>query len=239
MATLLRALHAPKEGNSEAQYEDAFAHTPLDGETFTVAVADGASSAGFARDWACLLVRAFTDSAFPEGDTEAADAVAALGRDWRESVGGRATSWHAQEKLESGSAATLLVVTWDRAKGTWNARSVGDVCVFLVRGNRLRYAFPLTKARKFDDRPALVSTEAGARSPMPGVVRYIERFEAGDRFLLMTDALAAYFLAEFEAKRKPWNDLPETSEALGPWLKARRDDGRIKNDDVTLVDITV
>jgi hypothetical protein len=55
----------------------------------------------------------------------------------------------------------------------------------------------------------------------------------------MTDALAAYFLTEFEAKRKPWNDLPETPEALVPWLKARRDDGRIKNDDVTLVDITV
>jgi len=239
MATLFRALSAPKEGNSEAQYEDAFAHTPLDGETFTVAVADGASAAGFAREWACLLVRAFTDGELPAGDAEAAEAVAALGRDWRESVGGRATSWHAQEKLESGSAATLLVVTWDRAKGTWSARSVGDVCVFLVRGKRLRYAFPLTKARKFDDRPALVSTEVGARSPMPDLVRYVERFEEGDRFLLMNDALAAYFLTEFDAKRRPWNDLPETPEALGPWLKVRRDAGRIKNDDVTLVDVTV
>jgi hypothetical protein len=237
--TTLRAMHAPKEGNSEAQYEDAFAHTPLEADVFTVAVADGASSAGFAREWADLLVRAFVAVPFPASDAEAADAVAALGRDWRESVGGRATSWHAQEKLEHGSAATLLVVTWDRTRGTWEARSVGDVCVFLVRSNRLRFAFPLTKARKFDDRPALLSTEVGPRLPAPGVVRYVERFEAGDRFLLMTDALAAYFLAEYEARRRPWVELPETPEALGPWLKVRRDEGRIKNDDVTLVDVTV
>jgi penicillin-binding protein 2 len=50
-----------------------------------------------------------------------------------------------------------------------------------------------------------------------------------------TDALAAYFLAEFEAKRKPWGDLPRTAGDLEPWLKVRRDSGRIKNDDVTLV----
>jgi hypothetical protein len=235
----LRALHAPKEGNSQAQYEDAFAHTLLDGDTITIAVADGASSAGFAREWANLLVRAFIERPFPTSDTEAADIVAALGRDWRESVGGRAVSWHAQEKLDSGSAATLLVATWDRGKGIWEARSVGDVCLFLVRAGRLRYAFPLTKARKFDDRPALLSTEVGPRTPQPRFVRYVERFEAGDRFLLMTDALAAYFLAEFEAKRKPWADLPETPEALGPWLKARREEGRMKNDDVTLVDVIV
>jgi hypothetical protein len=238
MATLC-ALHAPKEGNSEAQYEDAFAHTPLHEDIFTIALADGASSAGFAREWANLLVHAFTHAPFPASDTEAAEVITALGRDWRESVGGRATSWHAQEKLDSGSASTLLVVTWHRGQGVWEARSVGDVCVFLVRGNRLRYAFPLTKARKFDDRPALLTTEIGPRTPLPRVVRYTERFEEGDRFLLMTDALAAYFLGEFEAKRKPWTDLPRTPDAFTLWLKSHREGGQMKNDDVTLVDMTL
>ena len=68
-----------------------------------------------------------------------------MGRTWRAQVEHRATSWYAQEKLPHGSSAALLVVTWDLAARTWEARAVGDVCVFLVRGNKLRYAFPLTK----------------------------------------------------------------------------------------------
>jgi len=61
----------------------------------------------------------------------------------------------------------------------------------------------------------------------------------GDRFLLLTDALAAYFLQEFEAKRRPWDDLPLTDAALADFIKTRRDKGSLKNDDVTLVEITL
>jgi hypothetical protein len=216
MATL-RTLFAPKEGNTEAQYEDAFAvfpeHLPEStstetAERFTIAVADGASSAVFARAW-------------------------------HSEVGGKATTWHAQEKMQHGSSATLLVVTWDCHKKTWESCSVGDVCIFLVRRNKLRFAFPLTKSTKFSDRPTLLTTEIGARQPMPNVTRYTEKYEDGDRFLLMSDAIAQHFLAEFEAKRKPWNDLPETREALTAYLKARRDSGALHNDDVTIVDLVI
>jgi hypothetical protein len=240
MATF-RALTAPKEGNSDGQYEDAWAVSPEDGggDRLTVAVADGASSAVFAREWAMMLARNFAVTGFPAADADAAQAVRALGREWRALVGGKATTWHAQEKMEHGSSATLLVVTWDRNAKTWSSCSVGDVCVFLVRRNKLRFAFPLTKSAKFSDRPTLLTTEIGVRQPMPPVTRYVEKYEDGDRFLLMTDALSQHFLAEFEAKRKPWNDLPETPDALTAYLKARRDSGALHNDDVTLIDLTV
>ncbi|MDX1933412.1 MAG: protein phosphatase 2C domain-containing protein [Capsulimonadales bacterium] len=237
--TNLRTLFAPKDGNTEAQYEDASACTPTDLPVFTVAVADGASSAVYARDWAQRLVGHFTEHPFPVGDADVWRAVALEGAAWLRSVEERATTWHAQEKIENGSEATLLVVTFDRERLLWEARSIGDNCVFLVRRNKLRYAFPLTKSTKFDDRPPLVSTRAGQMRKLPPVVRYSEKFESGDRFLFMTDALASWFLAEFEAKRKPWNQLPETPEAFRTFLKTERDAGRLKNDDVTLIDLLV
>jgi hypothetical protein len=236
----VRAAHAPKEGNSEEEYEDAFACSaaePLEGaDRLTVALADGASSAVFARQWAQLLVTTFAaDIPFPPDDAGAREAVARLGGVWREAVTGRARSWYAQEKLPAGSSAALLVADWDGERGTVCARAVGDVCLFLVRQDRLRFGFPLTKSGQFGDRPALLSTEP--RADAPPILRFETPLEAGDRCLLMTDALAAYFLAEFEARRKPWDTLPLDGEAFAPWLKRQRDSGAIKNDDVTVVEV--
>lgn len=232
-------LAAPKEGNSDEQYEDGHAVSSLDGEHFTVALSDGASSAIFAREWAALLSGAWVENGFPLSDADAGATVARLAQTWLAQVQDRATSWHAQEKLQSGSAATLLVVTWDRTAHTWSASALGDVCVFLVRKNRLRFAFPLTKSTKFDDRPTLVSTRMGSQLSLPATVRYTEAYEDGDRFLLMTDALSQWFLSEYEAKRKPWNQLPTDEVAFTALLKTERDAGRLKNDDVTLLEVTL
>lgn len=235
----VRVLCAPKEGNTDDQYEDACAFTPAESGTdgiLTVALADGASSAIFARQWAGLLTEAFgTGEPFPTENSEFAAKVAELGRKWRGEVEGKATTWHAQEKLASGSSSTLLVVTWYRDEMRWEARSIGDVCLFVVRQERLKFAFPVTRSAKFGDRPELLSTEE--KKAAPKVVRFGAAYESGDRFLLMTDALSAWFLGQWERKRKPWNDLPTTEEALGPWLKKHRDSGELKNDDVTIVDI--
>jgi hypothetical protein len=234
----LKALYAPKEGNSDAQYEDAFAVSSVDSPVFTVALADGASSAGFARDWAERLTKTFVAAnGFPDTDDEAAAIIAHLGREWRETAAEKAVSWHAQEKLENGSAATLLVVTFDTVARTWKARAMGDICIFLIRKEKLRYAFPLTRAAQFNDRPTLLSTEIGSRVLMPVAIRYEEKYEPGDRFLLMTDAFSQWFLKEFESRRRPWNDFPTTQLALASWLKPRRDKGLMKNDDVTLLDL--
>jgi hypothetical protein len=246
----LLALCAPKEGNSTEQYEDAYAYTLLAGNNASdppdfreakypvrVALADGASSAVFAREWAELLVTTFAEHGFPPTDTEAAQTIAALGHTWRARTEGKATAWWAQEKMTTGSAATLLVVTWDREHLLWEAVSVGDVCVFLVRNNRLRYGFPLTRSAGFSDRPELISTEIGSRATLPPVVRYVEQYQEGDRFLLMTDALSHYFLSQFEKRQRPWNRLPQSTEELHRWLHIERDSGALKNDDVTLIDI--
>ena len=243
----LRALYAPKEGSTDAQYEDAWAASEA-GEAsglvaatpqLTVAVSDGASAAIFARDWARRLVAAFTTGEIGADATEAQIQEIAVreGALWRVEAEKKATSWHAQEKLHTGSAATLLVITLAADKRTWAAFAVGDVCLFVVRGGRLKYAFPVPKAAAFDDRPALLSTEA--RAPFPIVKRFGTAIETGDRFLLMTDALAAWFLTDCEKKRRPWETLPADPEAFAALVQGERDAAKMKNDDATLIEVQV
>jgi hypothetical protein len=242
-----RALYAPKEGSSDAQYEDAWAASEA-GEAsglvtaspnLTVAVSDGASAAVFARDWARRLTAAFTTGEVGADATEAqiGEIAAREGGLWRVEAEKKATSWHAQEKLENGSAATLLVMTLSSDERRWDAFAVGDVCLFVVRGGKLKYTFPVTKSTGFDDRPALLSTEA--RATLPPVKRFGNVIEAGDRYLLMTDALAAWFLTDFENKRLPWQTLPSDPDAFTAFVQKERDAAKMKNDDATMIEIQV
>ena len=233
----LRVLHAPKEGNTEEQYEDAYAHTPLEGASqLTVALADGASSALFAREWANLLTSTFaTPDGLPATDAEAFDQISQLGKTWNEQVGGRALKWYDQEKMASGSSAALLVARFDSEAKRLKAACVGDACLFIVRGDKLRYGFPVTKSRAFGDRPDLLTTGEAAR--LPRIVRWEAAMEPGDRYFLLTDALAAWFLTRHEARGKSWDELPQSEAVLEKWLKERRDKALLKNDDVTLIEI--
>ena len=239
MFTVSRILYAAKEGNTDQQYEDAFAvcDSALPGR-FTVAVSDGASSAGYAREWANRLVQDFAkDEPFP-AETAFFARVLALGEEWRGQVSGGATSWYAQEKLESGSAATLLVATFDDDTKTLSASCVGDVCLFVIRRDKLRFGFPVTRSKGFSNRPDLLSTEdIGTRRP-PTLLQFATTIEPGDRFFFLTDAIAQYFLARFETRReKPWHTLPQTQAELAPWLQEKRESGELKNDDVTILEV--
>ena len=246
MRLQLHSLHAPKEGNTDAEYEDAFAGSELPGEssdgappTFVAAVADGASSSVFARQWARLLVDEFTSAALT--DDEAAERIALLGFQWREQVASEELPWYAQEKLTQGAHAALLVVCWNLSARTWSARAIGDACLFVLRDNTLHYAFPIAHSRAFDNRPTLLSTETASQSadPLPPFHTADGAIEDGDRFLLMTDALAAWFLAETEAGRSPWATLPVEQLPFEAWLQECRNNGTMRNDDVTLIAVSL
>lgn len=233
----VRALTAPKDGNSEEQYEDAWA---LSEEQPVLAVADGASAAVYARQWAELLVADFAQTPPFSADNEVFwERVTALGAQWQQSVGTGATSWYAQEKLPQGSQASLLVVSVEPESRQLHALSVGDVCLFLVAQDKLHYAFPLTKSKQFNTHPGLVATDPAALKDRPEPIRFTTKLPpAPVRLFACTDAVAAWFLLEFERKRQPWNTLP-TDTIFPAWLKGTRDSGALKNDDVTIIELEV
>ncbi|MBS2964943.1 hypothetical protein KGA66_17940 [Actinocrinis puniceicyclus] len=255
-------LWQPKAGSSEAEYEDAW-HAP-DGGTWahalTVAVADGASESMLAGAWAADLARAVGALAGRDLDAGVfAERICAAAARWpvrvkryirRRQRAGRPLAWYEEAKVGQGAYATLLGVSFRSAEasvpeppehgggGTWTAAALGDTCCFQVRGSALVAAFPVLSSADFDTGPHL----AGTREPRRDLLeqRTVTRrgtWLPGDVFYLATDAAAQWFLAGFEAGRRPWRELDAAMSEPDPsrWLDTLRAERRIRNDDVTVL----
>ncbi|GAA4635877.1 protein phosphatase 2C domain-containing protein [Actinoallomurus vinaceus] len=256
MRTSVATFSTHKDGGAAADYEDAAASNPsvpdddeVPGEQITVAVADGASESLLAGRWARLLVEEFSQAEpLTDGSAFAAIAIRAAKR-WRgvyttyvdeRLAGGRPIRWYEEPGLARGAYATLLVAHFTESGG-WNAAALGDSCLFQVRDNHLHAAFPLQSDADFSIRPDLL----GSRDPDAELIA--ERatlisgvWEQGDQFFLCTDALAAWFLAAHASGEAPWAVLGDLGTDAGPgnfdsWVTGLRINGRMRNDDVTLV----
>ncbi len=256
----------PKAGNSEADYEDAFAI----GED-CVAIADGATESSFARAWAEALVQGFvsSDSSDPkeeaggEAEEDAAAKIAAiqqrvvpLQQAWHERIAWDRLPWFAEDKARSGAFATLLTFRFGSpmnvhtseqegdgsAAGRWQAWAIGDSCLFHIRKDALLTAFPLERAEDFNSRPVLLSSNPANNERVWESVLFREGdYRPGDVFLFATDALAHWIQLAAETGEKPWHDLCELqSHAEFTALAAKlRQDHAMRNDDVTLVRIII
>jgi hypothetical protein len=237
-----QALWCPKRGHTPEEYEDAFA---ADEPAGRFAVADGASESSFAGLWARLLARHGARAA--GGAFEHEDWLREPRLLWSADVDARPLPWYAEAKREQGAYATLLVLTVrppaGGKPGRWHALAVGDSCLFRLREGSLRAAFPVEESVAFDRNPELI----GARPDAPAVVPQQAHGESrvGDHYLMMTDALAQWFLRESESGNKPWAEVarvldgPEPDAAFTAWVEGLRDLGGLHNDDVTLVSIRV
>jgi hypothetical protein len=61
-------------------------------------------------------------------------------------------------------------------------------------------------------------------------------WRSGDAFLLLTDAMAAWFLRQREQRRAV--RLPAEAD-FGAWVAEQRESGQLKNDDVTAMRVEV
>lgn len=235
-----RAFHEAKRGNAPEEYEDAFAGDPSRGR---FAVADGASESSFAAGWAKLLVQGFV--AVAGQPWWKIDWLGPLRQRWSAEVDGRPLPWYAEDKRQQGAFATLLGIVFRKPKKglpAWRAVAVGDSCLFRLRAGRLCQSFPLTRADEFGNLPGLLGSRGRAIDTPAQEVKYIGgRWQPGDRFLLMTDALAEWMLRQTEEDGRPIADiedlLAESSpqEAFAGWVEERRQKHGLRNDDVTLV----
>jgi serine/threonine protein phosphatase PrpC len=219
--------HVPKRGHSPLEYEDAFACAPKAGR---FAVADGASESSFASAWAKILVQAYVHKPAAWSTW-----LPAARKRWRTRLDHGELPWYAQTKLEEGAYAALLGV---HIKGrTWDAEAVGDSCIFQVRGSKLRRAFPLRRSQDFSNQPNLLGSRSHKHAGIRTRRLHLKSdWQEGDVLLLMTDALAQWFLQNVEARGRPWTDLLaiETRREFVDLIEKLRGEG-MRNDDVTLI----
>jgi|SRR6185437_9168351 len=234
--------HTHKRGNAPDEYEDAFAGDPAKAR---FAVADGASESSFAATWAKLLVEGFV--AVTDGKPwHELDWLTPQRQRWIAEVDGLPLPWYAEDKCEQGAYATLLGVAFkpktEAEPGTWRALAVGDSCLFHLRAGQLRLSFPMTRAADFGNQPDLLGSRGRpADTPQQGILCERGKWRPGDRFLLMTDALAEWMLRQTEQDHQPMADIDRLLAESTPqdtfigWVEERREKDRLRNDDVTLL----
>jgi hypothetical protein len=237
-----RAFALCKAGNTADEYEDAYwPERPVDRDIGAVrcAVADGATETSFAAPWARLLVRAYcrghlSPRALPRRLPE-------LRAQWRQAVCARPLPWYAEEKVRAGAFAAVAGLTiWQDHQGIrWSSAALGDCCVFQVRDDELLTTFPVIQLSDFSSRPRLLSSNSEPAAESPRLTTAAGHAAEGDVFFLMTDALAAWFLARHEGGEWPWRRL-HCSEAFdgrsfADWIDRLRMEKEIRNDDVTLL----
>lgn len=226
---------APKSGHTTTEYEDAYALEPA-AQRF--AVADGASETSFAREWAELLVSRFVEA--PPLAAELREWVAPMQATWADAHLEKPTAWYAEEKARGGAFSSLLGVALEGDR--WRALAVGDSCLFVVRAGKLERAFPFERSEQFSQSPVLLSSVARANRGVWDDVRTEEgELRDRDQLLLMTDALAQWFLVEAELGRRPWAALQRATspEEFALFLNLLRGGRALRNDDVTLVRLEV
>ena len=235
----------PKEGSAPEECEDAVA---FDAGSLRFAVADGATEAFDARRWAARLAVEWV------GAVRAPLTAAEFGAWLREqgewlqaSWEGRKLPWYAEEKRRAGSYATFVGLRLE-AEGRrmrWRAVALGDSCLVHRRGGEVLAALPLSTHEAFGSTPPLVpSSDALREASLARLVEAGGRAEPGDTFLLMTDALAAWYF-EAGARRDPeaerFDSLLAASEnvSLSELVRRERAAARMRDDDVAAVRIEV
>jgi serine/threonine protein phosphatase PrpC len=257
MQVSTQGFHAPKRGNVESEYEDAYFPVQACREVlseFRCAIADGASESAFSREWARLLVR---------GHHRHKLSLARLQSCWMRLVTRRPVPWYLEEKIRRGAHATFVGLSIRDAEtpqpqgGSWRVVAVGDSCLFHVRGDQLLTVAPMSKSDEFNNHPHLISTDPatafGLGESRPTVIS--GEWQPDDVFFLLTDALAEWTLSKHEAGRPPWTlfrslgedgdsgeneDSSSAGQALFESLVAelREKDG-LHNDDTTLLRVGV
>lgn len=253
---------AAKDGSSDFEYEDA-ACTLSDLEQSGVsryAVADGATESSFAGAWARSLAEAYCAGLLTGAG--AAAALVALRQSWEEKIGQMSLAWFAEDKAMQGAFATLCGLTLCRDSvtvseksesqetGKWQAFAVGDSCLFQIREQTIIKSFPLENSSQFGCSPEMLCSINDLR-PQAEIfssekLKAEGRWLSGDLFLLMTDALACWFLTLSESGQLPFDFVAQLADQMSflNYVKTSRtaalvDGIRLKNDDVTLLAIRV
>lgn len=243
------ALWTPKSSHEWADHEDAWA---IDDTLGRAALADGASSAFMARQWAMAITARFLDDP-PSGGHSGFDRwITRATEQWATDApeGDGSASWWAGASEQRGSYATLMGIRLEPEESDdvigFTATAVGDSCMVHLTPDdkawKRALAFPLERPEDFGKHPELVAT-AGARSDgsIPVVRSASGQLRRGDALVLLSDALAQFALEIDRAgDRSIWSWLMTAGQQeFCATIDKARGAAKIEDDDSTLVRILV
>jgi hypothetical protein len=231
----------PKLGHEPAECEDAIA---VDTQNCRFAVADGATEAFDARNWAQRLAQHWVENQCASTPEAFCEWVAAEGRELRDSWNGLSLSWYSEEKARTGSFAALVGVELNlqTEAPSWKAIALGDACLLHCRHGMLLKSLPLESSESFNSAPVLVASDSSMHEVcMKSIVIDSGSCESGDVLWLLSDGVASWYLERFEKDDLTVSDVFETREdqELRRFFDAERLAGRMRNDDVAVLRIEI
>ncbi|PKN97955.1 MAG: hypothetical protein CVU42_13615 [Chloroflexi bacterium HGW-Chloroflexi-4] len=243
-----------KEGNREEENEDAVYPQLVNGSSlvadhFSCAMADGATSSSFSKLWANLLVKESSQS--HNLSTDFNQTINAARASWKAALPDQDLPWPTAIKVRQGAFSTLMSFQIWQKNGNylpsapppdhgWMASAVGDTCLFLVVKGKFVSTFPFTQAKEFSNTPELVSTNLAYTRTMAGSIS--GKWQRGDHFLIATDALSEWMIRNLESGSLTWPLVSENLTSLvryQTWIRYLRRQALIKNDDTSLICLTV
>jgi hypothetical protein len=234
-----RQIVLPKSGFESSECEDVIG---VDEQNCRFAVADGATEAFDARNWAQRLAHNWvsSDSALtPETFNEWVIAEGlALHSSWNQ----LRLPWYAEEKARNGSFAAFVGVQLDlkAAVPSWRAIALGDACLLHCRSGGLLKSLPLANSEEFNSAPLLVASDpSNYKTSVESLVIDSGRCKNRDVLFLVSDAVAAWYLQRFE--QNEFSDVFEDNDnaALAGLFDEERAAGRIRNDDIAVMRLEI
>lgn len=206
------------------------------------AVVDGATEGFDSRRWARYLAHGWIRAGACDVMT-AEETVRRLGGRLQARHQIDSLPWYLQERAHQGAFAAFIGLSV-QPPGTWDALALGDACLF-QEGRSHFLAFPLTQPEDFRGRPLLVPSRIDQH---PHLVRHVRRNRGlaipGDCFLLMSDAIACWYLAHARREGDLHGRLhqlmrDDRRSDLEGLVTGERAAKRLRNDDVAMLRIEV
>jgi len=234
----------PKAGLLPSECEDAAA---LSLRQRRFCVADGATESYDSRRWARLLTRCWAASTQLLTKEEFEPWLSRLGGRLERRWGRKALPWYAEEKARGGAFAAFVGIAFipsaDRL--VWQAVALGDSCLVQVQNGAIVHAMPLSDPEAFGYHPTLIPSNLQRQQGI-GEQFTVANGNAAwhDSFLLLTDAIAAWYLrmsSEEPSRVEELAQLLDANDTPGfeRFVERERADKSLRNDDVAVLRITV
>jgi hypothetical protein len=158
---------------------------------------------------------------------------------------GKALPWYAEEKAKIGSFAAFLGIQFfiQHDQLSWKAIALGDCCLVHQRDSKVCAAFPISDSESFGSNPVLLPSLGSLQEKAFAELKVFEgTAEEGDEFVLLSDAIAAWYLRktdDSEYERGKLRSLLRGRERgeLEQLVRSSRHRGTMRNDDVVALRI--